>query len=87
MAREIKSKNGMEFRKYNNSMSYDCKCGGDFMFDGQGKTEMPIGFGFVGKVFGVTKVIYKGWIGECMKCHKVINAYTSRTVKHIPISI
>lgn len=87
MKTKVKAKNGTIYRKYNKKMSYTCKCGGDFMFDGQGTSELPLGIGFVNGVFGVTKIIYTGWIGECMSCRKIVVAYTSKKVKHKPLSI
>lgn len=83
---KVNTKKGIIYKKYDRNKDYKCSCGGDFIFDGEGISEFPVGFGFVNGVFGVTKIIYKGWIGEC-GCGKKIMAYKSKRIKHKKIDI
>ena len=63
-----------------------CVCGGQVMFDGQGRYQLPIGIGFHpdGKCYADLR-IWKGWIGDCEDCHKRVMAWTSKTVKSIAV--
>jgi len=68
--------------KYNKkTKDIKCKCGGDVWADGSGTFTTPIGFGNVGGgQFGVDKMEYTGWIGQCEVCKKKVMAWISRKV-------
>jgi len=69
-----------------------CKCGGDVWVDGSGYYEMPVGFGDLSQVslksgFGVSKIRYTGWIGQCEKCRKKVMAWNSKKIIHKKLAI
>ena len=46
-------------------------CGGQLSIDGEGYTQLPMGFGFAGTgKFVVDAVRYPTYTGFCMKCRK-----------------
>ena len=74
--------------KYNKkTKDIKCSCGGDVWVDGKATHEIPVGLGDLGEMdsklsgkFGVTKIRYKGWIGQCEKCKKRVLAWESKKI-------
>ena len=79
--------------KYNKkTKDIKCKCGGDVWVDGTGSYEMPIGLGDLGQVdsrlsgkFGVSKIKYEGWVGQCEKCKRRVLAWESKKMVNVEI--
>jgi len=80
--------------KYNKkTKDIKCKCGGDVWTDGSGYYQTPIGIGDLGEIdpklrgkFGITKVRYSGWVGQCEKCRKKVFAWETRKVVNTSLS-
>ena len=67
-----------------------CKCGGEIMYDGKVKYEIPVGFGDLSQVsnkngFGISKIKYIGWLGNCLDCRERILAYKTKKVVHYKV--
>ena len=80
--------------KYNKkTQDIKCLCGGDVMCDGEGGYEMFYGLGDLGEVsskmsgFGISKIRYTGWIGQCEKCKKQVIAWKTKKLVHKKLAI
>ena len=76
------NKGKMKIVKYNKkTKEIKCECGGDVWVDGKGHYELPVGLGDIGKGrFGVNKIRFSGWIGQCEKCKEQVIAWETKKI-------